>query len=251
MLKQNGVLLAQMPLRQFGGAVKAETRTMWRNSPNMFAGGIDKKGGYPNGHLTPSAWLMPQKAGSLSAYTSNVGTGTATASGSLGVNAEGAAYGDSVAVAVGDLIVSAFGTALGSGAATGNVIAALFGVGAATGSGSADALIGALAWAIGNAQGTSSATLTPYARGLMSGSTAAATETLTADQVALAVHKYVVESGMSFEEMMRVQFAVMAGKVSGAGTSSEHFRNIDDTKDRLVVAADEFGNRTGITIDGS
>ena len=251
MLKQNGVLLAQMPMRQFGGAIAGETRTMWRNSRNMFVGGINKKGGYPNGHLAPSAWMLPQKAGSLSAYTSTFGTGSAVASGAMGINATGSASGDSIASAVGELIVSAFGTALGSGAATGNVIAALFGAGAASGSSAPSAVISALAWALGSAQGSGSATLVPYARGFMSGSTAAQSSQLTADEVALAVHKYVVESGMSFEEMMRVQFAVLAGKVSGAGTESESFRNIDDTKDRLVVVADEFGNRTGITVDGA
>jgi hypothetical protein len=251
MLKQNGVLLAQMPLRQFGGAIAGETRTMWRNSRNMFVGGIDKRGGYPNGHLAPSAWMLPQKAGSMSAYTSTFGTGSASASGALGVNIEGVADGLSYAIATGDLIVSAFGTAAGSSSATGNMIAVLFGAGAANGSGSATATVSALAWGSGASYGVGNATLTPYAIGFMSGSTITVGGELTADEIAMAVHKYVVESGFTFEEITRINHAVLAGKVSGAGTASESFRNIDDTKDRLVVVADEFGNRTGITTDGS
>jgi hypothetical protein len=186
MLKQNGVLLAQMPMRQFGGAIAGETRTMWRSSRNMFAGGIDQKGGYPNGHLAPSAWLLPQKAGSLSAYTSTFGAGVAVASGAMGINIDGLADGTSYASAVGDLIVSAFGTAYGVGVTTGNVIAALFATGGASGSGDASATVGALAWAGGEAYGIGNATLTPYARGFMSGTTVDAGATLTVAAIAAA-----------------------------------------------------------------
>jgi hypothetical protein len=187
----------------------------------------------------------------MSAYTSTFGTGTAIASGALGINIEGAADGASYASATGDLIVSAFGTASGSGSTTGNVIAVLFGAGTANGSGGATATVGALAWASGAAYGVGNAILTPYAVGFMSGSTITVGGELTADEIALAVHKYVVESGFTFEEITRINHAVLAGKVSGAGTASESFRNIDDTKDRLVVVADEFGNRTSITADGA
>lgn len=186
MLKQNGVLLAQMPMRQFGGAIAGETRTMWRNSRNMFVGGIDKKGGYPNGHLAPSAWMLPQKAGSLSAYTSTFGTGSAVASGALGVNIEGLADGLSYAVATGDLIVSAFGVAAGTGSATGNVIAVLFAAGESSGSASATATVSALAWTNGAAYGLGNATLTPYAVGFMSGSTLDAGAVLTVAAIAAA-----------------------------------------------------------------
>jgi hypothetical protein len=186
MLKQNGVLLAQMPMRQFGGAIAGETRTMWRNSRNMFVGGIDKRGGYPNGHLAPSAWMLPQKAGSMSAYTSTFGTGTAIASGALGINIEGAADGSSYASATGDLIVSAFGTAYGSSSATGNVVAVLFATGTANGSAGANATVSALAWANGSAYGVGNATLTPYAVGFMSGSTVDAGAVLTVSAIAAA-----------------------------------------------------------------
>lgn len=73
----------------------------------------------------------------------------------------------------------------------------------------------------------------------------------TPEQIAQAVHDYMLEAGKSFQEMMRIQYAVLAGKVNGAGTSSEKFRDIADTKDRLVSVVDEFGNRTSITVDGN
>jgi hypothetical protein len=73
----------------------------------------------------------------------------------------------------------------------------------------------------------------------------------TLQEIAQTVHRHVIESDKTFEEMVRIQHAVLAGKVSGAGTASEHFRSMDDTKDRLIVVADEFGNRTSVTADGS
>lgn len=40
------------------------------NGRNRFAGGLDNKfGAYPNGNLAPSAFIMPQKSGSISTYT--------------------------------------------------------------------------------------------------------------------------------------------------------------------------------------
>lgn len=73
----------------------------------------------------------------------------------------------------------------------------------------------------------------------------------TASQIADAVHNYIVEAGMSFDEMFRIKYAALAGKVSGAGTATESFRSVADDLDRLVVDADEFGNRTGITVNGT
>jgi hypothetical protein len=186
MLKQNGVLLAQMPLRHFGGAINSETRTMWFNSRNMLVGGIEQKGAYPNGHLAPSAWMLPQKSGSISAYTSAFGNGSAVASGALGVNITGVADGLSYAIATGNLIVSAFGTAAGSSSATGNVVAVLFAAGSSNGSASANATLGALAWASGASYGIGNATLTPYAVGFMSGSTIDAGAGLTVAAIAAA-----------------------------------------------------------------
>jgi hypothetical protein len=73
----------------------------------------------------------------------------------------------------------------------------------------------------------------------------------TLGQISSAVHEHVLEAGKTFEQMMRIQYAVLAGKVLGAGTDTERFRDIADTKDRLIVTADEFGNRTGIVADGT
>lgn len=85
----------------------------------------------------------------------------------------------------------------------------------------------------------------------------AATRTLTSGtppteaQIASAVMTYVVESGWTTEEMLRVFAAVLAGKVSGAGTGTETFRGINDDKNRVVATTDSSGNRSNITLDAS
>jgi hypothetical protein len=44
---------------------------------------------------------------------------------------------------------------------------------------------------------------------------------------------------------------VLAGEVSGGGTTTITFRSTDDTKDRVVATVDSNGNRTAITYDKS
>ena len=43
--------------------------------------------------------------------------------------------------------------------------------------------------------------------------------------------------------------AATMGKMSGAGTGTETFRDVDDTKDVLVADVDVNGNRTTVTKD--
>jgi hypothetical protein len=59
-----------------------------------------------------------------------------------------------------------------------------------------------------------------------------------------------VETGVTPRGLWRLLGAVMAGKVSGAGTGTETFRNtVADSKDRIVATVDTSGNRTAITTD--
>jgi hypothetical protein len=60
-----------------------------------------------------------------------------------------------------------------------------------------------------------------------------------------------VENNHSARELMRLFASVFLGKVSGAGTGTESFRDIDDTKDRVVATVDTSGNRTNIVVDES
>lgn len=81
-----------------------------------------------------------------------------------------------------------------------------------------------------------------------------AERTLSADgnaDVAAAIASYAIEAGWTTETLLRVFAAVLAGKVSGAGTGTETFRGINDDKDRVVATTDSSGNRTAITLDGT
>lgn len=58
-----------------------------------------------------------------------------------------------------------------------------------------------------------------------------------------------IETGTTLREGLRLFLAVLAGKVSGGGTTTQTIRNKADDKDRIVATVDADGNRTAITYD--
>lgn len=76
-------------------------------------------------------------------------------------------------------------------------------------------------------------------------------ETLSTANVGQAVWAYLIESGYSAEEIMRLLAAVQLGESSGfnGGPTTGTFRDINDTKDRVIADVDSSGNRTNITLD--
>ena len=61
----------------------------------------------------------------------------------------------------------------------------------------------------------------------------------------------VIESGLTAAEVLRLVASALAGKVSGGGGSTITFRDLGDTKDRLIATVDTFGNRTAIVRDAN
>lgn len=57
--------------------------------------------------------------------------------------------------------------------------------------------------------------------------------------------------GYTLEEAMKICLAALAGKVSGAGTTSITIRSADDSADRIVATVDSNGNRSAVTLDGA
>jgi len=55
--------------------------------------------------------------------------------------------------------------------------------------------------------------------------------------------------GKSLESALQYIAAICAGKISGAGTGVENFLGLDGVTQRVSVAVDENGNRTGIFYD--
>ena len=73
--------------------------------------------------------------------------------------------------------------------------------------------------------------------------------TPTADDIADAVLDQVdgIETGVTMRQSLRVIAAVLAGKVSGAGSGVESFTGLDGATPRVVVTADDNGNRSDVT----
>jgi hypothetical protein len=69
------------------------------------------------------------------------------------------------------------------------------------------------------------------------------------DALPVTIWDRVIEAGYTAKKIMRLMSSVLLGKVSGAGTATETFRDINDTKDRVIADVDNKGNRTNITRD--
>lgn len=122
MLKQNGTILAQYPFRLLGGGTAAGSRAVWGRTDriNIYASeGIDSNiAAAPNGHLAPSAWVLPQSPGGLSSYGEVTGSGIASSSILAVKLAEAGLTGSGDLDAVGELIVSLLASLTGSGGIT-------------------------------------------------------------------------------------------------------------------------------------
>jgi len=73
----------------------------------------------------------------------------------------------------------------------------------------------------------------------------------TAAQNAAAVWSQILEGTLTAEQLQRLMASVLLGKVSGAGSGTETFRDLGDTKNRVTVTVDNSGNRTAVVKDGS
>lgn len=73
----------------------------------------------------------------------------------------------------------------------------------------------------------------------------------TAEQTAAAVGARTISASLTADQSQRVTNAILFGKVSGAGTGVETFRDPEDTKDVCTITADASGNRTLVVLDAS
>jgi hypothetical protein len=71
------------------------------------------------------------------------------------------------------------------------------------------------------------------------------------DAVPESVWEYAVDGATTAEESMRLQNAALAGKASGMATTTATFRDLADSKNRIVATVDADGNRTAVTLDAS
>jgi len=73
----------------------------------------------------------------------------------------------------------------------------------------------------------------------------------TAEDMAAAVWAAICEGSYTYDDVMKLVSAALAGKLSGAPAGPIYIRDINDTKNRIVATVDANGNRTGITLNVS
>ena len=61
----------------------------------------------------------------------------------------------------------------------------------------------------------------------------------------------VVEGSTSLRQAVRLMLASLVGKASGGGSSTVSFRDLADSKNRIVMTTDANGNRTAVTRDAT
>ena len=284
MLKQNGHLQNQLPLKFMGGGTISGNRANFGRSDRLawFCGdnSEDNTGGFPYGYRAPGAWLLGLKAGAMSSYGTLFGDGEITPfTMAAGLNADAALDGSGdITAATAQLVISMVATIAG----TGSVSAAdlrgyLNAVATISGAGSVTASVAALAWANAALSGTGTiSNATPYATGALA-ATIRGYSDLTpegiADKVwaALAVANNsagsmgellnsagaaadpllgVVEGTLTLRDVQRIVLAVLAGQVTGAGTGTETFKG-QAGEDRVVSTVDANGNRSSVTLDAA
>ena len=59
----------------------------------------------------------------------------------------------------------------------------------------------------------------------------------------------VIETGYTLKQSMRLMLSALAGKLSGAATTTVTIRDVTDNKNRIIATVDEDGNRTAVTHD--
>jgi hypothetical protein len=66
-----------------------------------------------------------------------------------------------------------------------------------------------------------------------------------------AILDEVVEGTITLRQAQRLMLASLVGKASGGGTTTVNFRDLADTKNRVVMTTDANGNRTAVTRDAT
>lgn len=268
-LISNGVRFAQGNAYYLGGnattsgAYCAERGVAWSPGArrNFAFGearvtGVTNHAAVPEGYLHPTCWSMPQKSGGLASRGHIAGTGTVSAAnlaGGLNAVAALAGSGD-ITNAQLALIVSAVANLIGTGTLTADIVGVLQAAAGLVGAGNTTAALGAIASLLASPTGAGSLTSTALAKGSLSADIVVTGDVLSTANVAAAVWEAICETGFSYQEVLRLLSAVAMGKSEivdlGGGNATVTFRDINDTKDRVV--ADMTGSeRTDVTKDGT
>lgn len=255
----NGRMFVGAGVQSFGATAFLSTFAHTLNSNfsqtnrrrNITAGeGItDDKVGLPMGYVQ-KGWMMPQKAGLVSARMYDIAI-TTTGSGLSGLPAIGTAtFTIDTNTPAGELIVSGIGsTTFEITSNTPLLTASLNAVGAAEFTINTNTpTLGAEASLIASATITFTGGITPYAIGIMEGTTEESG--LTNAGIANSVWGKVIEAGYTADEMLRIMTAFAAGSATGLEGANPKFTGIDGTTLR-IDGAYSAGTRTIDALNGA
>lgn len=283
-LLQNGYRDFSSGVRIFGATVSnsaypyALHRKPASTQRNLTAGeGISSNlAGVPSGYRNQYTWIMPQSPGALGSRNQISGAGAFSGAIAGGVNGQATLSGTGDLAGVGALIISLVAALSGSGtisnaaadaflqlaaslAGQGDLVGSLTAIGhaeaALSGSGDADGTATALGTLAASITVTGDLLTTANVGGAVWGALAAANNTpgtmgekLNDAGSASNPWTEVIESGYTAAEILRLIASATAGKMSGANSNTVTFRDLGDTKDRIVADVDATG-RTDVTLD--
>jgi hypothetical protein len=245
---------------KFTGTVSGQSGNIVKGGfRNRFAGGTNGLtkifGGYANGHLGPSSFVLPQSSGSISSYTesrASMAQGVivltlaipADASGSMVLTANTASLDLLVElIASGTLVLSVDSAVLSS--AVDMIVNGSMNITVNS------AILGGIFGILANGTMIIVPSGTITAEAFMEAASGGPTP-LSPEGLANAVWSQIIESDYTSSELLRLLVAVAAGKTDivdlGGGLATVKFRDILDTKDRVTASMTD-SERTTVTLD--
>ena len=226
-------------------------RNYWA-SPN----GFSNYNSIPWGYSQPYCLVLAPKAGGLASQKFIVGTGGVTSAnlaGGLNGEADLIGSGDITNAGLG-LILSAVASLTGSGALSADIVGVITAAASLSGSGDiTDADLSALASMVAGLTGTGALSSDIIAKGSISSDIVVTGDLLSTANVAAAVWDALAEGNFTYAQMLKILSSVSVGKTSiidnGGGSATVTFRDLSDTKDRVVADMDG-SERTSVTVDG-
>ena len=204
----------------------------------------------PTGTEPPYSWLLAQVGGGLCSFGEISGDASLIGAASQGINLLSTLTGtgtiDSASLA---LIVSLSSALDGTGTISSAVLQSVSSLAAALdGTGTiSSANMGAIVQMISELTGT----------GTISSATFVGNQSMSASIdigavtgiTARDVWSFPVEGNYTAEQAMKLILSALAGKLSGAATTTVTIRDVNDLVDRIVATVDGDGNRSSVTLD--
>ena len=232
------------------GAYAANTKANYSN-PSVNKSRIifwSSKQSLPDGYKIGDAIFPPLKSGGIASTTNISGSGALSAEAILARLSEALLSGTGDLSANLSVITPGEATLSGAGAVSADVQAVSALTVTIAGVGSITANLSAVVPMEAALQGQAS--LSPNLTGLgrLEASITPFTE-LSPESLAAAVMNSSVETGYNMEEALRLILSSVAGKLSGAGTSTITIRSVTDGTSRIVATVDSNGNRSSVVYD--